>query len=73
MVDRLPRIRACLFDMDGLLIDSEDLYSVITNEILQKYDRPLLPWSIKAQMQGRPAPEVCDTIYRRVVTYLYHS
>ncbi|KAJ5559108.1 HAD-superfamily hydrolase subfamily IA variant 3 [Penicillium sp. DV-2018c] len=53
----LPRIRACLFDMDGLLIDSEDLYSVITNEILQKYGRPLLPWSIKAQMQGRPAPE----------------
>jgi phosphoglycolate phosphatase-like HAD superfamily hydrolase len=56
--DRLPRIRACLFDMDGLLIDSEDLYTVITNEILQKYGRPLLPWSIKAQMQGRPQPEV---------------
>jgi pseudouridine-5'-monophosphatase len=45
--------------MDGLLIDSEDLYTVITNEILQKYGRPLLPWSVKAQMQGRPAPEVC--------------
>ncbi|CAI7634186.1 unnamed protein product [Penicillium glandicola] len=43
--------------MDGLLIDSEDLYSVITNEILQKYGRPLLPWSVKAQMQGRPQPE----------------
>ncbi|CAG8087666.1 unnamed protein product [Penicillium salamii] len=55
--NELPRIRACLFDMDGLLIDSEDLYTVITNEILQKYDRPLLPWSIKAQMQGRPQPE----------------
>ncbi|KAJ5770132.1 uncharacterized protein N7511_002183 [Penicillium nucicola] len=55
--NNLPRIRACLFDMDGLLIDSEDLYTVITNEILQKYGRPLLPWSIKAQMQGRPAPE----------------
>ncbi|KAJ5965117.1 HAD-superfamily hydrolase subfamily IA variant 3 [Penicillium vulpinum] len=53
----LPRIRACLFDMDGLLIDSEDLYSIITNEILQKYGRPLLPWSIKAQLQGRPQPE----------------
>ncbi|KAJ5469088.1 HAD-superfamily hydrolasesubfamily IAvariant 3 [Penicillium sp. IBT 31633x] len=53
----LPRIRACLFDMDGLLIDSEDLYTVITNEILQKYGRPLLPWSVKAQLQGRPQPE----------------
>ncbi|KOS42507.1 hypothetical protein ACN38_g6625 [Penicillium nordicum] len=53
----LPRIRACLFDMDGLLIDSEDLYSIVTNEILQKYGRPTLPWSVKAQLQGRPQPE----------------
>lgn len=53
-----PRIRACLFDMDGLLIDSEDLYTKVTNEILQKYGRPNLPWSIKAQLQGRPQPEV---------------
>ena len=52
-----PKIRACLFDMDGLLIDSEDLYTVCTNEILHKYGRPDLPWSIKAQLQGRPGPE----------------
>ncbi|KAL2010993.1 hypothetical protein VTN00DRAFT_3711 [Thermoascus crustaceus] len=53
----LPRVRACLFDMDGLLIDSEDKYTVITNEILQEYGKPMLPWTIKAQLQGRPAPE----------------
>ncbi|KAH7130781.1 HAD-like domain-containing protein [Dendryphion nanum] len=53
----LPPIRAALFDMDGLLIDSEDLYTLVTNTILARYDRPLLPWSIKAQMQGRPAPQ----------------
>lgn len=46
--------------MDGLLIDSEDKYTIITNAILQEYGKPLLPWSIKAQLQGRPAPEVCD-------------
>lgn len=55
---RLPRIRACLFDMDGLLIDSEDKYTMITNEVLQMYGKPNLPWSVKAQLQGRPQPEV---------------
>ena len=54
----LPPVRACLFDMDGLLIDSEDLYTLSTNEVLAEYDRPELPWSIKAQLQGRPGPEV---------------
>ncbi|KAK6429163.1 hypothetical protein LTR95_014691 [Oleoguttula sp. CCFEE 5521] len=52
-----PRpILATLFDMDGLLIDSEDLYTLITNLILAEHSRPPLPWSIKAQMQGRPGP-----------------
>ncbi len=54
----LPTIRACIFDMDGLLIDSEDLYTVCTNEILREYGKPDLPWNIKAQLQGRPRPEV---------------
>lgn len=54
----LPAIRACLFDMDGLLIDSEDLYTICTNEVLREYGRPDLPWNIKAQLQGRPGPEV---------------
>ena len=53
----LPKIRACLFDMDGLLINSEDLYTVCTNEILHEYGKPDMPWSIKAQLQGRPGPE----------------
>jgi beta-phosphoglucomutase-like phosphatase (HAD superfamily) len=44
--------------MDGLLIDSEDKYTLITNEILQDFGKPILPWSIKAQLQGRPAPDV---------------
>lgn len=44
--------------MDGLLIDSEDRYTQITNEVLQRYGKPNLPWSVKAQLQGRPGPEV---------------
>lgn len=44
--------------MDGLLIDSEDLYTIVTNEVLHEYGKPDLPWHIKAQLQGRPGPEV---------------
>ncbi|KAK5692267.1 hypothetical protein LTR17_025431 [Elasticomyces elasticus] len=53
MASPLP-IRACLFDMDGLLLDSEDKYTICTNAVLSQYGRPNLPWSIKAQLQGRP-------------------
>jgi pseudouridine-5'-monophosphatase len=42
--------------MDGLLLDSEDKYTLCTNAILSKYNKPPLPWSIKAQLQGRPGP-----------------
>ncbi|KAI5809117.1 HAD-like domain-containing protein [Peziza echinospora] len=48
-----PPIRACLFDMDGLLLNTEDIYTTVTNLLLSKYSRPPLPWSIKAQLQGR--------------------
>lgn len=50
---KLPAIRACLFDMDGLLIDSEDKYTICTNRVLHEYGKPSLPWHIKAKLQGR--------------------
>lgn len=43
--------------MDGLLIDSEDHYTAVTNTILRENNRPDVPWKIKAQLQGRPAPQ----------------
>lgn len=43
--------------MDGLLLDTEDLYTLCINLILEKYQKPKLPWSIKAKLQGRPGPE----------------
>ena len=55
---RFPPVRACLFDMDGLLIDTEDIYTKCNNVILHEYGKPSLPWKIKAQLQGRPGPEV---------------
>lgn len=45
--------------MDGLLIDTEDIYTKCNNLILHEYGKPSLPWKIKAQLQGRPGPDVC--------------
>lgn len=59
---QFPPIRACIFDMDGLLIDSEDIYSKVTNEVLERYGKGPLPWLIKAQLQGRPTQEAYNIL-----------
>lgn len=47
-------IKAVIFDMDGLLLDSESLYTRITNEILAPYNKQLT-WEIKVKIMGRSA------------------
>ncbi|KAK1254844.1 hypothetical protein MKX08_008839 [Trichoderma sp. CBMAI-0020] len=49
-----PSIRACVFDMDGLLINSEDIITQSTNQLLEKYSRPTLTRSVRAQLMGIP-------------------
>lgn len=49
----LPSVRACIFDVDGTLINSEDIYTDIYNNILREYERPDYPWKIKATQQSR--------------------
>ncbi|KAK3321508.1 HAD-like domain-containing protein [Cercophora scortea] len=58
-----PAIRACLFDMDGLLLDTEDIYSQCANHVLTKYGRPHLPWPIKARMMGVPGSSNGDVFH----------
>lgn len=48
-----PPVRACLFDMDGLILDTEDIATQCHSLVLAKYGKPALPWYIKAQMMGR--------------------
>ncbi|KAI1332082.1 HAD-like protein [Xylariaceae sp. FL0255] len=49
-----PPIRACLFDMDGLLLNTEDIYTKCADIVLEKHGRPPPPWSIKAKLMGIP-------------------
>ncbi|KAI9690717.1 MAG: Pseudouridine-5'-phosphatase [Bogoriella megaspora] len=56
MDQRVPRVRACIFDVDGTLINSEDIYTQIYNKILKSYGKDEYPWSIKAIQQSRGTP-----------------
>lgn len=49
--------------MDGLLLDTEDIYTQCINIVLHKYGRPPLPWSIKAKLQGRPGPQANELFH----------
>ncbi|EAW17201.1 putative HAD superfamily hydrolase [Aspergillus fischeri NRRL 181] len=49
-----PAIRACIFDLDGLLINSEDKITRSTNRLLEKYGRPVFTPSIRASLMGVP-------------------
>ncbi|KAF1346928.1 putative haloacid dehalogenase-like hydrolase [Delphinella strobiligena] len=50
-----PAIRACIFDMDGVLINSEDIIiTLCMNQILEKYGRLVFTPSIRAKLMGVP-------------------
>ncbi|KAH6651681.1 HAD-like domain-containing protein [Truncatella angustata] len=49
-----PAIRACIFDMDGLLLNTEDILTLSMNQLLEKHGRPALTRSIRAQLMGVP-------------------
>ena len=42
----LQSISHCLFDMDGLLLNTEDLYTIAQQEVLKPYGREFT-WSLK--------------------------
>ncbi|KAI0745927.1 HAD-like protein [Earliella scabrosa] len=51
-----PKIEYVIFDMDGLLIDSERVYTDVTNELLAPYGK-VMTWDIKAGLMGKPERE----------------
>ncbi|SCU94907.1 LADA_0G12222g1_1 [Lachancea dasiensis] len=51
--------------MDGLLINTEDIYTIVTNEVLAEYGKGTLTWDLKIQLQGLPGAQAA----RKVLDY----
>ncbi|KIW10961.1 hypothetical protein PV08_10260 [Exophiala spinifera] len=60
-----PRpVRACIFDLDGLLINSETLLTEARNATLtEDYSRPPMDATVKAKLQGRSAQDSTRILY----------
>ncbi|KAJ2337211.1 hypothetical protein GGI00_000382 [Coemansia sp. RSA 2681] len=56
-----PRIEACIFDMDGLLLDTETIYSSVTNKILEPFGKTF-PIETKLKMMGRDVRTATDIL-----------
>jgi HAD superfamily hydrolase (TIGR01509 family) len=51
-----PAITHVIFDMDGLLLDTEPFYTEVAGAIAARYGR-VFDWSLKSRMIGLRAPE----------------
>jgi len=52
---RLPRsVTHIIFDMDGVLLDTERFYTEVTQRIVGRWGK-VFDWSVKGNMIGRPA------------------
>ncbi|KAI0730243.1 HAD-like protein [Fomitopsis betulina] len=52
-------IEYVIFDMDGLLIDSERVYTEVTNNLLAKHGKEMT-WDIKAGLMGKPERQAAE-------------
>lgn len=48
--------------MDGTLLNTEDIYTEASTQVLAKYGKGPLTWDIKLKLQGLPAPEAAKKV-----------
>eukprot|EP00123_Amoebidium_parasiticum_P010187 comp19945_c1_seq1/m.24271 comp19945_c1_seq1/g.24271 ORF comp19945_c1_seq1/g.24271 comp19945_c1_seq1/m.24271 type:complete len:243 (-) comp19945_c1_seq1:177-905(-) len=56
-----PKITHVIFDMDGLLLDTETIYTKVTQEIVAPYGK-VFDWSLKVQMMGKKGEEAAKIL-----------
>ncbi|XP_046812360.1 probable pseudouridine-5'-phosphatase isoform X2 [Lucilia cuprina] len=63
MAQTYKNVTHCIFDMDGLLLDTEALYTKATQQILDKYDKTYT-WEVKMTLMGLRHMEMCERIVK---------
>lgn len=58
-------IRGVVFDMDGLMFNTEDLYDEVTADVLARYGKTYSP-EIKLQIMGTTARQAFDVMTRQL-------
>ncbi|EGV66757.1 beta-phosphoglucomutase family hydrolase [Yamadazyma tenuis] len=56
------KFKACLFDMDGTLLNTEDLYTEATSDLFKEFGKGPLTWDVKIKLQGLPGLEATKII-----------
>lgn len=59
----LKKISHVIFDMDGLLLDTEGFYTQVTQSIVKRYGK-VFDWSIKSQMIGKKSIDAARILVR---------
>lgn len=60
----VPLIKAVIFDVDGTLLDTETLSSVVVNAELAKFDADPIDWDLKRRIVGLPGPVWTDMVIK---------
>jgi len=60
-MSRFKNVKCVLFDMDGLLLDTENLYTQGTQQILSRYGKNY-NWEFKTKLMGKRTEEVARMI-----------
>jgi pseudouridine-5'-monophosphatase len=58
-VTLVPSCRAVVFDLDGVLLDTEPLYTQATQQVLSPYGKEYT-WELKVQMMGRDSRSTAE-------------
>src|SRR3954470_6908732 len=59
------RVRHVIFDMDGVLLNTEPIYTEVTHRITSRYGK-VFDWSVKSDMLGRPAMDSAEYLVGRL-------
>ncbi|XP_055644243.1 probable pseudouridine-5'-phosphatase isoform X2 [Toxorhynchites rutilus septentrionalis] len=61
MASNFQKVTHCIFDMDGLLLDTEKLYEKILGDLIKSYSKPY-PWATRMKVMGTTEQKTCSII-----------